>query len=94
MSLSVPRRLPPPRGRARESGTFQVWAPVLEGNPRFLLLDEPVSSLDIKHQLTIMRIAREFADRGGGTVAILHDLNLASMFSDRIYVMHRGRIAC
>lgn len=71
----------------------QVWAPVLEGNPRFLLLDEPVSSLDIKHQLVIMRIAREFADRGGGTVAILHDLNLASMFSDRIYVMHRGRIA-
>ncbi len=71
----------------------QVWAPVVEGMPRFLLLDEPVSSLDIKHQLVIMRIAREFADRGGATVAILHDLNLASMFSDRICVMHRGRVA-
>jgi iron complex transport system ATP-binding protein len=71
----------------------QVWAPVLEGMPRYLLLDEPVSSLDIKHQLVIMDIARDFARRGGGAVAILHDLNLAAMYSDRICMMHRGRIA-
>ena len=48
----------------------QVWAPVLEGRPRYLFLDEPVSSLDIKHQLIIMNIAREFARRGGGVVAV------------------------
>ena len=71
----------------------QVWAPVLGGNPRYLLLDEPVSSLDIRHQLIIMEIARDFARRGGGVVAILHDLNLAAMFADRIFVMHRGRLA-
>jgi iron complex transport system ATP-binding protein len=71
----------------------QVWAPVLDGNPRYLLLDEPVSSLDIRHQLIIMEIARDFARRGGGVVAILHDLNLAAMFADRIFVMHRGRLA-
>jgi iron complex transport system ATP-binding protein len=71
----------------------QVWAPVLDGSPRYLLLDEPVSSLDIKHQLIIMNIARDFARRGGGVVAILHDLNLAAMFADRIFVMHRGRLA-
>jgi iron complex transport system ATP-binding protein len=71
----------------------QVWAPVLDGNPRCLLLDEPVSSLDIKHQLIIMEIARDFARRGGGVVAILHDLNLAAMFADRIFVMHRGGLA-
>jgi iron complex transport system ATP-binding protein len=71
----------------------QVWAPVLDGVPRYLLLDEPVSSLDIKHQLIIMDIAREFARRGGGVAAILHDLNLAAMFADRIFVMHRGRLA-
>ena len=71
----------------------QVWAPVLEGRPRFLFLDEPVSSLDIKHQLVIMRIARDFAARGGGVIAILHDLNLAAMFAERIVVMHRGRVA-
>ena len=71
----------------------QVWAPVLDGKPRYLFLDEPVSSLDIKHQLIIMNIARDFARRGGGVVAILHDLNLTSMYADRIFVMHRGRLA-
>jgi iron complex transport system ATP-binding protein len=40
-----------------------------------------------------MNIARDFARRGGGVVAILHDLNLAAMFADRIFVMHRGGLA-
>jgi iron complex transport system ATP-binding protein len=71
----------------------QVWAPVLDGQPRYLLLDEPVSSLDIKHQLIIMKIARSFAEGGGGVIAILHDLNLTAMVSDRIFVMHRGELA-
>jgi iron complex transport system ATP-binding protein len=71
----------------------QVWAPVLEGTPRFLLLDEPVSSLDIRHQLIIMNIARDFARRGGGVVAILHDLNLTAMYADRVHVLHRGHLA-
>jgi iron complex transport system ATP-binding protein len=71
----------------------QVWAPVLDGQPRYLMLDELVSSLDIKHQLIIMEIAREFANGGGGVIAILHDLNLTAMVSDRIFVMHAGRLA-
>ena len=71
----------------------QVWLPVLEGQPRYLLLDEPVSSLDVKHQILVMRIAREFADGGGGVIAILHDLNLSAMFADRILAMRRGRMA-
>ena len=71
----------------------QVWAPVLEGEPRWLFLDEPVSSLDIKHQLVIMKIAREFAERGGGVITILHDLNLTSMFADQVTVISRGRVA-
>ncbi|MFK0690358.1 heme ABC transporter ATP-binding protein [Mesorhizobium sp. IMUNJ 23033] len=70
----------------------QVWAPMLDGKPRYLFLDEPVSSLDIKHQLIIMNIARDFARRGGGVIVILHDLNLTAMYADRIHVMHRGRL--
>lgn len=70
----------------------QVWAPVLEGRPRYLLLDEPVSSLDIRHQLGIMDIARDFARRGGGVVAILHDLNLAALYAGRICMMHDGQL--
>lgn len=69
----------------------QVWQPVLDGTPRWLLLDEPVSSLDVRHQLIIMGIARDFAAAGGGVIAILHDLNLTAMFAHKIVMMHRGR---
>ena len=71
----------------------QVWAPVLDGAPRYLLLDEPVSSLDIRHQLVIMKIARDFAAAGGGVIAILHDLNLTAMFADQVTVMRQGQVA-
>jgi iron complex transport system ATP-binding protein len=71
----------------------QVWAPVLEGEPRWLLLDEPVSSLDIRHQIEIMRVAHDHARRGGGVVAVLHDLNLTAMFCERVCVFSRGRVA-
>ena len=71
----------------------QVWAPVLDGQPRYLFLDEPVSSLDVRHQLIIMNIARDFARRGGGVVTILHDLNLTAMYADRVFVIHRGSLA-
>jgi len=73
----------------------QVWEPVFEGQPRCLFLDEPISSLDIKHQLQIMQIARRYADSGGGVVAILHDLNLTAHFADHVVLMNRGRVhAC
>ncbi|MCS6759474.1 MAG: heme ABC transporter ATP-binding protein [Candidatus Devosia euplotis] len=71
----------------------QVWQPVLDGAPRYLFLDEPVSSLDIKHQLMIMDVAREFASAGGGVIAILHDLNLAAMYADKIVALRDGRVA-
>lgn len=71
----------------------QVWLPVLDGVPRFLFLDEPVSSLDIKHQLMIMDVARQFAAAGGGVIAILHDLNLAAMYADQIVAIRKGSVA-
>lgn len=70
----------------------QVWAPVVAGRPRWLLLDEPVASLDIGHQLLVMRLAADFAARGGGVVAVLHDLNLAASFAHRVTLMHEGRV--
>tara|TARA_R110002020_G_scaffold2136_17_gene9818 strand:+ start:1766 stop:2590 length:825 start_codon:yes stop_codon:yes gene_type:complete len=71
----------------------QVWVPLLDGVPRFLFLDEPVSSLDIRHQLLIMDVARRYADAGGGVIAVLHDLNLASMYGDHIIALRDGRVA-
>lgn len=70
----------------------QVWRPVVGGVPRWLFLDEPVSSLDIGHQLTVMQIARDFARAGGGVVAVMHDLNLSAMFAHQVVLMQSGRI--
>lgn len=70
----------------------QVWQPVLDGTPRFLFLDEPVSSLDIKHQLIVMDVAKNFANAGGGVVTVLHDLNLAAMYADKIIALSGGQM--
>lgn len=70
----------------------QVWEPVFDGKPRCLFLDEPISSLDIRHQLQIMQIGRRYAEAGGGVVAILHDLNLTAHFADHVVLMNRGRV--
>ena len=61
--------------------------------PRYLLLDEPTSSLDLAHQHATLRTARRAADRGIGVLAILHDLNLAAMYADRLVVLSRGSLA-
>lgn len=68
----------------------QVWQPVVDGKPRWLLLDEPVSSLDIGHQLQVMEIMRDFAQAGGGVIAVMHDLNLTAMYADRAMMMSGG----
>jgi iron complex transport system ATP-binding protein len=70
----------------------QVWHPTAHGQPRWLFLDEPVSSLDIGHQLQVMRVARDHAERGGGVVAVMHDLNLTAMFADRVALLAEGRV--
>ncbi|SDY78980.1 heme ABC transporter ATP-binding protein [Citreimonas salinaria] len=69
----------------------QVWRPVEDGTPRWLFLDEPVSSLDIAHQLQVMEIARAFARAGGGVIAVMHDLNLTALFADRVAILAAGR---
>jgi len=70
----------------------QVWHPMVHDRPRWLFLDEPVSSLDIGHQLQVMRIARDYADRGGGVIAVMHDLNLTAMFADAVTLLAEGRV--
>jgi ABC-type hemin transport system ATPase subunit len=69
-----------------------VWTALADGSTRHLLLDEPTSSLDLAHQSRLLSRAKTFAREGGAVLAILHDLNLAAAFADRILVMNRGRI--
>lgn len=60
---------------------------------KFLFLDEPTSSLDLKHQLQILKLARDYRDRGVGVLAVLHDLNMSSLFADRLIVLQKGQVA-
>jgi len=61
--------------------------------PGLLLLDEPTASLDLKHQLDMLEAVTRCARRGVAVVAILHDLNLATLAADRIVVLDGGRVA-
>lgn len=58
-----------------------------------LLVDEPTVSLDVRHQLIVMDLLRKAARKGGGVLAVIHDLTLAARFADRVLIMDNGRIA-
>ncbi|UED67333.1 ABC transporter ATP-binding protein [Brevibacillus sp. HD3.3A] len=59
--------------------------------PQLLLLDEPTTYLDIGYQIQLMDIVRKWQKTTQVTVvAVLHDLNLASLYCDRILMLHRG----
>jgi len=58
-----------------------------------LLLDEPTSSLDLRHQIDLVEAARHRAAGGTAVIAILHDLNLAIRFADRLVVLAGGKLA-
>jgi len=58
-----------------------------------VLLDEPTSNLDVRHQMDVMDILRDLVKKRSLTVLIaIHDLNTAARYSDRIVMMKRGRI--
>lgn len=69
----------------------QVWQ-VKDDKPKTLYLDEPVSSLDMKYQHEILGTVRRFADAGNAVVMVLHDVNLALQYADRIYFMKGGEL--
>ncbi|MBW3097706.1 heme ABC transporter ATP-binding protein [Pseudohoeflea coraliihabitans] len=70
----------------------QIWEPVDASGPRWLFLDEPVSSLDIRHQIGVMELAADYARRGGGVIAVMHDLNLTAMFANHVVLLSRGQV--
>ncbi len=59
---------------------------------QYLLLDEPIASLDLKHQYQLLKLAKTLSSQGLGVFAILHDLNLAHAFADFIAILNRGRL--
>ena len=58
----------------------------------FLLLDEPITGLDLSHQHAALASARRRVDRGMGVLAVLHDLNMAARYADRVGIVENGRV--
>ncbi len=57
---------------------------------KFLFLDEPVNGLDLKYQQQVMKIAKDWKGTNNSVVAVLHDLNLASQYADKILLLNNG----
>ncbi|QOR69742.1 ATP-binding cassette domain-containing protein [Ruania alkalisoli] len=70
-------------------------AMVLAQDTQYVLLDEPLNNLDLKHAVEIMRLLRRMADElGKRIVVVLHDINVAARYCDRIVAMRDGRVVC
>lgn len=70
-----------------------VLARALAQEPELLLLDEPTAHLDLSFQVELLRLIRRLAEAHGfGVVAVMHEVNLASQFSDYILLLRAGRL--
>ena len=77
------------------SGELQrvIISRILVQEPEIILVDEPTAFLDLKHKLEVMEILRKLVVEDNKTViAALHDLELAAKYSDKIILLHKGRI--
>lgn len=65
-------------------------ARALAQEPRLLVLDEPTASLDIRHEMEVLELARGLAGQGIATLLVTHQLNLAARYADRLVLLHQG----
>ena len=71
-----------------------ILARALTQNAPVMILDEPTSSLDIHYQVALLSLEKEICLREGiAAVFIIHDLNLAARFADRVAILHNGTLA-
>ncbi|MGJ8670800.1 MAG: heme ABC transporter ATP-binding protein [Oceanococcus sp.] len=71
----------------------QIWQAEDSEAPRVLMLDEPTAALDMAHQKQLMLLLRQLCDQGVAVVVVLHDLNLAAAWADRMLCLHQGCLA-
>lgn len=69
---------------------LQVWEQ--QGYPRYILLDEPTSSLDLAQQQLIFNLVKKTCERNIGVLAIVHDLNQVAQYADQLYFLKDGKV--
>jgi iron complex transport system ATP-binding protein len=72
----------------------RVWLAMLVAqDAEYLLLDEPISALDVAHQIEVLALVRRLSqERNIGVVVVLHDVNMAANYCDEIVALHSGRM--
>ena len=70
-----------------------ILARALAQEPRILLLDEPAAFLDIRHEVEMYDLLRDLQRAGMTVVSVLHDLNIAALYCDRLVLLADGRVA-
>ncbi len=60
---------------------------------KVLFLDEPLNNLDVKHQYKALEIIKKFTEKANSAMVVLHDLNLAAQYADKVLLMKSGRVA-
>ena len=71
---------------------LQLWRPSDSMDPAYMLLDEPTANLDLYFEIKLMEIIKKKAVNNVGVFLIMHDLNLAAKFSDKIALINKGKI--
>ncbi|NVO99530.1 heme ABC transporter ATP-binding protein, partial [Photobacterium damselae subsp. damselae] len=62
------------------------------GKQCILMLDEPTSALDLAHQHHTLEIAQALSQQGAAVIIVIHDLNLAAQYADRLIILNQGKI--
>ncbi|MBW1740888.1 MAG: ABC transporter ATP-binding protein [Deltaproteobacteria bacterium] len=94
MELTGIRSLRGRKMRELSGGERQLayLARALAQEPSLLLLDEPTAHLDIGHQVQIMRLLKRLNDKALTIIVVLHNLNLASLYCQRLVLLNKGRL--
>ena len=71
---------------------LQLWRPSASDDPRYLLLDEPTANLDLSHEVKLLDIIKNKSRDGFGILLVIHDLNFAAKFSDKIALLKNGSL--
>lgn len=75
----------------------RVLVQLLAGNEDlsgcYLLLDEPISALDLEQQQRVLRLLKELTLRGLAILCVIHDINLAALYGDSLLLLNKGRVA-